>query len=394
MDILIDYLRFTSKIHSLASIIDQLGLDKVEWMEGKSRDGWLYHGYFSGMHVYHGGRDDIGVELSGVGCRTLESYWNKQFDWFKLIAYLIENKEQMNVSRLDVACDDREILNIRKITDYTRDRKYISKARRCVWMSGDEEEVIFGSTQSSTRLRIYNKALERGVEGPWTRVEFQLRDESADSFMLNLMAYKDIGRVFSGVLLNYLRYTTKAPDPLNHHDRLRTVRWWDEFVGSSEKIRNVTVGGLEYNFSNLENFITKQCLSSLKAFVEINGGSVDPLLKMISEARMNAKQEELVKRLKINDQYQCRKKDDQAGSTPDDPNFTKHIIEQNINFVQFRGGENAFTARKVLLAVLDIRQISDFCFIFINMIFDISMPVIARSALFSCPDAVYTTALI
>ena len=70
------------------------------------------------------------------------------------------------------------------------------------------------------------------------------------------------------------------------------------------------------------------------------------------------------------------------------------IFEQNINFVQFRGGENAFTARKVLLAILDIRQISDLCFIFINMIFDIFMPVIARSALFSCPDAVYTTTFI
>ena len=70
------------------------------------------------------------------------------------------------------------------------------------------------------------------------------------------------------------------------------------------------------------------------------------------------------------------------------------IFEQNINFVQFRGGENAFTARKVLLAILDIRQISDLCFIFINIIFDIFIPVIARSALFSCPDAVYTTALI
>jgi len=299
MDILIDYLRFTSKIHNLADILELLGLEKVEWIEGKSRDGWLYHGYFSGMHIYHGGREDVGVELSGVGCRTLESCWAKQFDWFKLIAYLIEHNGDMNVSRLDVACDDREILSLKKITEYTRDRKYISRARRRVWMSGDEEEVIFGSTQSATRLRIYNKALERGVEGPWTRVEFQLRDEAADSFMINLLAYKDIGRTFSGVLLNYLRYTTKAPDPLNHHNRIRTVRWWDEFLGTSEKIRNVTVGGLEYNFSDLESFIKKQCLSSLKAYVELNGGSVDPLIKLISDAKMNRRQEELVKSLQI-----------------------------------------------------------------------------------------------
>lgn len=297
MDILFDYLRFTSKIHNLADLLELLGLEKVEWMEGKARDGWMYHGYFSGMHVYHGGREDVGVEFSGVGCRTLESCWDKKFDWIQLIRYLVENTGDLNVSRLDVACDDREILNLKTITAYTRDRKYISKARRCVWMSGDEEEVIFGSSQSSTRLRIYNKALERKVEGQWTRVEFQLRDEAADSFMRNLLIYKDIGKTFGGILFNYLRYTTKSPDLMNHHDRIPTVQWWQRFVGTSEKIKNVTVGGLEYNFGDLENFIRKQCLSSLKAYVEVNGGSVEPLLKLISDAKMNKRQEELVRTL-------------------------------------------------------------------------------------------------
>lgn len=318
MDILIDYLSFSSKIHSYPDIIDLLGLGDVVWIMGNPRHGWQEHSYFNGMHIYHGGREDIGVELSGIGCRTLESCWAKKFDWPGLLKLIMENRGDLNISRLDVACDDREYLDVKTITRYTSDRKYISKARRCVWMSGDEQEVIFGSSQSSTRLRIYNKALERGVPGKWTRVEFQLRDEAAESFIGNLILYKeDFGRTFAGILLNYLRYTTKAPDLNNHHNRLKTVKWWREFLGTSEKIKNLTIGGLEYNYSNLESFIKKQCLSSLKCFVEINGGSVDALLNMISDAKLNKRQEELIQTLRQID-----------------------TIEQNINFVQFKGGGN------------------------------------------------------
>lgn len=171
----------------------------------------MYHEFFGGMHVYHGGRDDVGIELSGSGCRTLESCNGNSFDWLGLFRYIMEQGDEMNISRLDVAGDDNDgVLTLDKITQQTRTRKYICKARRCVWMAGDEEEVIFGASSSSTRLRIYNKALERGVEGPWVRVEFQLRDEAADSFILNLLRLGEIGPTYGGVLLNYLRYVTRC----------------------------------------------------------------------------------------------------------------------------------------------------------------------------------------
>lgn len=278
-----------------------LGLQKIEWEAGKARDGWMYHEFFGGMHVYHGGRDDVGIELSGSGCRTLESCNSNSFDWLGLFRYIVEQGDEMNVSRLDIAGDDKDgVLTLDKITQQTRQRKYICKARRCVWMAGDEEEVIFGASSSSTRLRIYNKALERGVEGPWVRVEFQLRDEAADSFILNLLRLGEIGPTYGGVLLNYLRYVTRCPDESqNHYDRIPTVGWWARFVGTAEKIRNITVGGLEYNYFNLESFIVRQCAGSLRAYVEANGGDVGPLLDVIAKARLSRKQEELLRQMKL-----------------------------------------------------------------------------------------------
>ena len=289
-------MRFTSKAHSIADLVDLLGLRGVSWEPGKARDGWQNHDYNNGMHLYHGGRDDVGVELSGAGCRMLESCNDGSFDWLGLFEY----EEDMNISRLDVAGDDREeLLKMETLVRYTSQRKYISKARRCIWVSGDEQEILFGASSSSTRLRIYNKALERGVEGHWIRCEFQLRDEAADSFILNLMHQREIGRTYGGVLLNYLRYTVQLPDESqNHYDRIPTTSWWSLFVATAEKIKNIKVGGLEYNYFNLEAFIVKQCSSSLKAYIEANNGNTEPLLKLIESARLSVKQKDMLAQLR------------------------------------------------------------------------------------------------
>lgn len=301
IEILIDYLRFTSKIHSRVDLLELLGLERIEFEPGKARDGWQYHDFNNGMHVYHGGREDVGIELSGAGCRMLESCNGLSFDWVGLFAYIAEQGESMNVSRLDVAGDDQEkMLSIATMKWYIERGQYISKARKKVGMQWDEEAIIFGSPSSNTRLRIYNKALERGVDGHWIRCEFQLRDEAADSFIANLLERKEIGVTYGGVLLNYLRYTTSRPeDSQNNYDRIPTTAWWAQFVNTAEKIKNIKVGGLEYNYFNLESFVVKQCASSLKTFVEANGGDIGPLLELISKAKLNKKQEELLYGMRV-----------------------------------------------------------------------------------------------
>lgn len=245
MDVLIDYFKFSSKVHSWTDIIELLGLQSVVWQQGRARDGWTLHEYFSGMHIYHGGRNDIGVELSGAGCRMLEACNKNSFDWCDLFAYIMEHVQykEMNISRLDVAGDDKDgILTMDKLFRYVSQKKYISKARHKVVWREDEEAVIFGAGTSSTRLRIYNKALERGVEGPWIRAEFQFRDESADSFILNLLREGgEIGPTYGGVLLNYLRFVTRDPSTCNNnYNRIPTVSWWHSFCTNQPQDKKYT----------------------------------------------------------------------------------------------------------------------------------------------------------
>lgn len=302
MNILIDYLRVTFKTLEMADLIEYLGLQNVDWIEGRARDGWSRHDYFNGIHLYSCGREDIGIEFSGVGCRTVESLNELCFDWVSLLSWIVDFGTEANVSRLDVACDDKEgILNFDTLVKYTRQGKYISKARKKHWTEGDERIIMFGASSSDTRLRIYDKALERGVDEHWIRAEFQLRDAAADSMIANILKSGSIGSAYGGVLLNYLRYTVKKPDPGQSHnfDSIRTVKWWSDFVGTSVKIKNVTVGGLEYNLDSLEDFISKQCASSIRTYIAISGGDLYKLLHTVSSTPYSAKQKQLLASLGI-----------------------------------------------------------------------------------------------
>lgn len=299
MDILIDYLTFTVKNYTYADLVELLGLQDVNWIAGKPYNGWQECNYCNGIKLLHRGREDVCADMSGTGCRFLETVNGQDFDWLGLLDELICD-ENVNVSRLDIACDEKEgVLTMGKMVHNTEHGKYISRSRCKRWIAGDEEAIIFGSPTSDTRLRIYNKAMERGQEGHWIRSEFQFRNEAADSFLLNLSQVQDIGRCYSGVMNNYLRYTTKNPETCGeHYDLVPTTKWWLKFLGTSEKIKNIHVGGMEYNFGSLDHYLRTQCAPSLKAYIEACGGDLTELLKMVESAQLSKKQKMLLWSLK------------------------------------------------------------------------------------------------
>lgn len=300
MDILIDYLCFTSKIHAVNEMMDLLKLGDIEFMDGNPRHGWTKCYYFGGIRFFDGGRDDIMVEMSGAGCRFLESIHNNNFDWLDFFDLIMKSGNKMNVSRLDVACDEKEgILSIEKMVKHIKQGRYISKARCKRWIDGNEQCIILGAPTSDTRLRIYNKAMERGVDGHWIRAEFQLRNEAADSFLLNLRHVRDIGNTYCGVLCNYLRFIKQKVKDLNEeYDKAIICSWWNKFLQGAGKIKNIRVGGLEYNLTNLCNYLQDQVSSSIKAWSIIHDGDISIIWEMIEKARLSKKQQILINTLK------------------------------------------------------------------------------------------------
>lgn len=298
MQVLIDYLTLTSKIHDVQFFIDLLGLSDCIFMLGKPYNGWYYCMYYDGVKLLYGGRDDVCLDMSGKGCRTVEHVSELSFDWlgfFRTLEPDLKSKD-VHIARLDVACDDFEgVLSYPNLVRHTRDWKYICKSRVRIWIDGDEQALYYGSKKSDRRLRIYNKALEQGYDDDvhWMRVEFQFRDDCALSFVLNWFQIGHIGRCYQGVLVDYIRFVT---EPVTHenYSRAVTTRWWQRFTGNAFKVGQLYLQGRQYSLASVEEFVRRQASSSLKTLLIANGGDLSALVEMIEKTRLNKRQEMLL----------------------------------------------------------------------------------------------------
>lgn len=199
MQILIDYLTMTSKIHSLQEIMDMLGVHGVEFEHIRSFLGYRNCLYYDGIRLHWTDTDDlyeVCVDLSGKGCRTLEFLSEMKFDWLAYFKRFAEDFQSgdVNISRLDVACDDFEgFLQYARCVKYVEQRKYVCKSKLEPWWTGGRKSVLyFGSEQSDRIIRIYDKLKEQRSKGNimelpphWMRCEMQMRDDAALSFILN-----------------------------------------------------------------------------------------------------------------------------------------------------------------------------------------------------------------
>ena len=72
--VLIDWLSFTSQIHSPQDLISILGMDAASWTPGRGAYGYKDRLYYNCCSIHYNGGPDMGVwvELSGQGCRCFE----------------------------------------------------------------------------------------------------------------------------------------------------------------------------------------------------------------------------------------------------------------------------------------------------------------------------------
>lgn len=299
VQVLIDYLTLSSKIHDVHHFIDCLGLLDVNFISMGGRYGWSDRLYYRGISLFYGGRDDICLEISGTGCRTVEEL-NNSFDWYGFFQELSGDLSAGNVhiSRLDMAADDHEgILSFHSMLRSCSHHRYICKARFCTWTDGSEQVIYFGSPSSDRRVRIYNKALESDVEGHWLRVEMQMRNDCAMSFILNWFNLGgDVGDVYASVLRDYLRFTTSRPEG-RHHDRCKIQPWWNRFLGESTACCQLYLHARSYSLPTVCAFLDKQASSSLKLWLMANNGDFEDIIAMIEGSTLNKRQKLLLEKI-------------------------------------------------------------------------------------------------
>ena len=274
--ILVDWLSFTSKIDSTSTLIDMLGLTSsdISWQETYGFHGYKNRLYFMGISIhYNGFNDDIWLEMSGEGCRAFETY--SDVDWSVIFNLLTESPEEYHVTRLDIAYDDFEKkIDIQNLAAETFKNNFITKFKDAEVISKVRSGAItinYGSRGSNTFFRCYDKKKERKREDieHWIRFEIQLRDDRAIEFLKHLAEGESIGKIFFGVVNNYLRYVIPGAD--TNKQRWKTAPFWKSWLEHVEIISIYSPKDLDYNILHVENFAYHQAGNAIDTLIKIKG---------------------------------------------------------------------------------------------------------------------------
>lgn len=292
--ILFDWFTLTSKVDSVNSLVDLLGLTDAKWIPSAGFYG--YHGKvsFGNIHIHFDNPNYPGVmlDMSGSGCRSFDEYGH--CDWSVLFQLCNSDPENYHVTRLDIAFDDRGVDGVLPdmavIVQEVRSDHYCTRFQKGSITESVKGKggitVYFGSNQSELCFRIYDKAKERAEKvdadaddlGHWVRFEITLRRDRAAEFIK--LPYDQLGSSMIMVINNYLRFTESYTDPL-HRCRAKTADWWLGFVETLDKISLYTPTNTEYSLDKAKAYVYGQAGNSVSALIDILG--VDQFLKELKE---------------------------------------------------------------------------------------------------------------
>lgn len=288
---LIDWLTFVSHVDDVQSIKRLLGLDdsSIPWEDTvRFRNGYPLQCSWGGITISYGAdreefyadkskvRLDMGicVNLSGTGCRSFETYGHGT--WNSIFAAIFCGAKY-NITRLDLAYDDHiGILDIQRIRNDTEERCYVSRAKyaELVWSDNQNTDIQgmtiqIGSDRSKVKIRIYDKAAERGFKDRhWVRCEMQLRDDRAKVAAAEIFKTQHLGRCCAGILRNYITYRSPTFD--SNKSRWPIAPYWDKLILDMERISLWITPGDPYNFSKTEQWLVDQCGQALLTAVRMN----------------------------------------------------------------------------------------------------------------------------
>ena len=279
--ILYDWLTFSSAIHDRDSIIQFLGLSKVDWVtELGSKLKYDERWYFMGISIhfsYPGTNKNQGVcvEMSGQGCRAFETFGDKSI--VDVLKYCLDYG--LHITRLDIALDDftglidiNEMARAARAFEFRCRCKSVSVIFECPDQDSEHKAltVNHGSRCSKTFIRCYDKRAERGAFEEyehWVRLELQLRAENAMTFAA--LSYP-IGEKYFGVLSNYLAYLIPS-DTDSNKSRWSVAPWWENLLQGAQKISVYTSKDIDYNKSRLERYVYNMAGNAVAAIIQCDG---------------------------------------------------------------------------------------------------------------------------
>lgn len=314
-EVLIDWLTFSVKKDDPSEVIrEYLGLDPALFQDtGYSLLGYNKVLRFSDICVCYEPRENkhfqnmgICVSMSGNGCRAFETMsklgakdkQGTQSVAFPALFQLLTADETANVSRIDIACDDREgYLNMDEIIDRTRSNEINSRLlRRTINFSLNGKDkagatVYIGAPSSEFRVRIYDKALEQGVEGHWIRVELVMRSANANAFVEDMTNSENVGKLAAQVINDKFSFIERDDSNIS---RCTVCDWWQNFVDELDKVRLVSRDVIQHGVERIRSWIENQVGPSLYVLMKTMGIIDIYNIAASSAGRISAQQEALI----------------------------------------------------------------------------------------------------
>lgn len=314
-EVLIDWLTFSVKKDDPNEVIREfLALDPVLFQDtGYSLLGYNKVLRFSDICVCYEPRQNdffknmgVCVSMSGNGCRTFETMsklgaqdkQGRQSVAFPALFRLLAADETANVSRIDIACDDREgYLDMDEIISRTRSNAVNSRMR---WrdihesLNGENKAgatVYIGAPSSEFRVRIYDKALEQEEEGHWVRVELVMRSANANAFVEEMTNSENVGKLAAQVINDKFSFIERDDSNIT---RCTVCGWWQNFVDELDKVRLVSREAIQHSVEHIRSWIENQVGPSLYILMKTMGIIDIYSIAASSAGRISSKQEALI----------------------------------------------------------------------------------------------------
>ena len=291
----VDYVSCTFASCSLEELTDFLG---GQWYwQNRTRNGYQRVLRSGGTELWCQGRSDMGLNLvvKGAGCRELKID-TITGGWRVFLGNLLAKGARF--SRLDIAIDDHTgLLNMEEIgrcrneglvcSRFKRGLPYDSKilASEGFTPSGYN----FGSRESETMVRIYDKAMKQGTEKHHVRVELETKGSKAKKLAKELSEKGE--SVIPGVIYRTLDFKVKGRGSVSHRYRWETQPWWSEFLGKAKKIRLSTAPGERTLEKSMKALSHQYGMTMAK--IEDEYGS-DKLLAIAAEGRIRLEQKRFI----------------------------------------------------------------------------------------------------
>lgn len=256
--------------------------------------GYLSSKSFNGIVIFYDPAKDkngvdrtaemgICVSMSGSGCRTFEAHTKYQSEGtpFWALVEKLHIDPLVNVSRVDLAVDDREgLLDLDVIADAVRNNQVNSRIRkRRIFdafdgADGDGKSVYFGASQSSFRIRVYDKAKEHyKPEQPefcqhWVRFEIVMKGECANGLIGCMANSNDLGVMAAGILNDKLSFIERDDSNIT---RCSVCQWWSDFLESFEAMKLVSQEEGCHELEHVFEWLIHQIAPSLSLVREAKG---------------------------------------------------------------------------------------------------------------------------